>query len=174
MIRVVPSKTKTLFYVDGWPGSPADYFVSSSSVCGHPEGAEWPDSFEKRIRRRRRERGAEKGRVLYGFQRRGLFQGPLPVGALLYHCQSQRLIVKGMAASIVKTDQIARQIRLLMIGCAGEMSVLIRCAALEWIVESERAARAAQQIYGFSRVRRRDKRCARLRGTEVLLERRLR
>ena len=172
MIRIARSKNKTVFYVDGWPGQPSDYFITSSSVCGHPAGAEWPDSFERRIRLRRRERGAEKGRVLYEFQRRGLFQGPIPVGALLYHCQSRRLIVTGMATSVFKTEQVARQIQLLMLGCAMEMSALIQCVGLEWIVESERAARAAREAYGFSRVRRRDSRCARLRRAEVLLEKR--
>jgi hypothetical protein len=161
-----------VFYVEAWPGPPSDHFVSSSSVCGHPEEAEWPASFEKRIRRRRRERGAEKGRVLYGFQRRGLFQDPLPIGALLYHSQSRRLIVKGMDTSVWKMGASARVIRILMLDCAAEMSRRIQCSAVEWIVESERAVREARE-HGFVRVRKRDTRCTRLRGSEILLERRL-
>lgn len=169
-ISVAKRRRDTVIRVQPWPEPDAAYYVVSSNVCDPPLLDDWPKPLQEAIADRRRDRGSNKGRILYAFQRRVLFQQDLAVGALLYHLEDQVLRVTrlGVVDFKVGTDRYLIQVRLLE--CAQEMAGLSGAQCLEWIVRDAAAARSVRQQFEFRRVPLSDRRYRDLRSV-ILMER---
>ena len=160
-------------YVRPWPSEQSAYYVvSSSTLEEHPDLSIWPPPLRDALKERLREAGDAKGRVLYAYQSRYLFQEDIPVAALLYHVEADgRLQIMRLGGVDYKTDAERRRIFTVLLECAHAVASELGHPCLEWIVYNEAAAQDVHRKYRFARVKQRDPRQAQLRRGQFLLER---
>jgi hypothetical protein len=156
-IRFTTHRGETYLEVENWAGSLDGFRIDSSNICGHPE-ADWPTSLEDALRGRRRDHGAEKGRVLYVTRVQWPFGPDLPVGALLYHLEPGCIRVLGLGATDGNRGPVRHAIAVLLLACAQDVARHHACDRLEWLVHNDDDARDACASHGFRRVRKNDRR----------------
>jgi hypothetical protein len=170
-IKVQARNNETTVTVQGYQiGSLQGFTIHSSNACEEPINSNWPRSLAHAIEERRRDGGAEKGRLLYAFQLRWL-QPDLAVGALAYHLEDRLVRVVSLGMSQAKDSTFASIILGLLLNCAEEIAKQHGCNCLEWAVRNEEAVRSACARFNFRRVRKSDRRQRAVRGV-VLVERR--
>src|SRR5438552_16009272 len=117
-ITVHTRNNQTTVTVRGYQlGRLQGFTIYSSNACDEPVNAEWPTPIARAIEERRRDGGADKGRVLYAFQVRWL-QPDLAVGALAYHLDNGLVRVTSVGLSEAKDHTFGTVIMGVLLDCA--------------------------------------------------------